>query len=124
MTMDAFQTLGAVALIAADHDVFAYPEAGEITPLLSDGTTERNYVLQGSSLSVRQARRSWVVVPEADMRTLRGYASSKMEVTLTEEDGTSRSVVVMDFTAKQRFTGYWDISALLIETADPDTEGS
>ena len=125
MTDTATQTLGIVdALIADDHDAFVYPEAAQISPLLSDVIAERNFVLQGSGLSARQAHRSWVVVPTADMQTLRGYSSAKTEVTLTEEDGTTRTVFLMDFDATQRFVGYWDISALLIETADPTSPGS
>lgn len=125
MIAQATQTLGTVIdLLAADHAGFAYPEIAQITPLLSDGTTERNYVLQSSALVVRQARRSWVAIPTADMHVIRGYASSKATVTLTEEDGTERSVIVMDFVPTQRWTGYWDVSALLIETSDPDDAGS
>lgn len=121
----AFQQLGIVdQLIAATHEGFAYPEAAQVTTVLSDGAHERNYVLQGGSLSVRQAKRSWVVVPEADMHTIRGYASSKDQVTLIEEDGTNRAVIVMDFEATQRFTGYWDITVNLLETTDPDSPGS
>jgi hypothetical protein len=125
MTDSAYQTLGIVdELIARDHAGFAYPEAAQVTPVLSDGTTERNYVLQGSGLSVRQARRSWVLVPTADMHTIRGYASTKDQVLLVEEDGTERAVIVMDFGATQRFVGHWDVSALLLEAADPATPGS
>lgn len=122
----ATQTLGIVDnLLAADHAAFTYPEIAQVTPLLSDGTTERNYVLQGSAVTVRQARRSWVAVPTADMHVIRGYATSKQEVTLVEEDGTERSVIVMDIGQPvQRWTGYWDISCTLIETADPDDAGS
>lgn len=123
--MIATQTLGAVDnLYAATHEVFAYPEAATITTLLSDGASERNFVLQGSGLQVRQARRSWVVVPTGDMQTIRGYASSKTAITLTEEDETTRSVIVMDFDATQRFVGYWDVEATLIEITDPDAPGS
>lgn len=125
MTDAAFQTLGVIdQLIARDHEDFAYPESAQITALLSDGQHERNYVLQSSALTVRQARRSWVAVPTDDMHTIRGYASSKQEVLLTEEDGTQRSVIVMDFGATQRFVGFWDISATLIETGDPNSDGS
>lgn len=123
--MTATQTLGIVdELIAQNHEGFAYPEAAEITPLLSDGQHERNYVLQSSALTVRQARRSWTMVPTADMHTIRAYASTKEEVPLVEEDGTARSVVVMDFSPTQHFVGYWDISATLIETSDPESDGS
>jgi len=125
VTVDAFQQLGSVIdLVAADHEAFAYPEAAVLTPILSDGASERNFVLQGSGLSARQARRSWVAVPTPDMQTIRGYSSSKDQVTLTEEDGTSRPVIVMDFAATQRFVGYWDVSARLVETADPTSPGS
>jgi hypothetical protein len=125
MTDSATQILGVVdGLIAQEHAAFAYPEIAQVTPLLSDGLHERNYVLQSSALSVRQARRSWVVVPTADMHTLRGYASTKEEVALVEEDGTTRPVVVMDFDARERFVGYWDISATLVETGDPSGDGS
>ena len=123
--MTAYQTLGVVdQLIAEGHDAFEYPEAATVVAVLSDGSAERNYVLQGGALTVRQARRSWVVVPTADMHTIRGYASSKAEVLLTEEDDVSRTVIVLDFGAKQRFVGYWDVSALLLETADPTSDGS
>jgi hypothetical protein len=121
----AFQTLGVVdELIAADHEAFSYPEIAEVTGLLSDGLHERNFVLQSSAPTIRQARRSWVLVPTADMYAIRGYGTSKQQVQLTEEDGTSRAVIVMDFAATQRFVGYWDVSARLIETADPDDAGS
>lgn len=125
MTDSAYQQLGIVdQLIAADHDGFAYPESAQVTALLSDGVHERNYVLQSSALTVRQARRSWVLVPTADMHTLRGYASTKEEVLLVEEDGTERSVIVMDIAPRQRFVGFWDVSATLIETSDPTSDGS
>ena len=125
MNVSAFQILGIVdELMAQEHTGFAYPEAAEITPLLSDGAHERNYVLQSSALTVRQARRSWTMVPTADMHTIRGYASTKDEVLYVEEDGSSRSVIVMDFDPRQRYVGFWDISATLIETTDPDDAGS
>lgn len=126
MIMTATQTLGIVDDLIADKapEAFAYPEAATVTTLLSDDTTERNYVLQGSGLSVRQARRAWVLVPTADMHVIRGYDSGKDQVVYSEEDGTDRLVVVMDFSARERFTGYWDVSVRLIETADPDTPGS
>lgn len=126
MIVAATQTLGIVDELFCDKtpEDFAYPEASQVIALLSDGTTERNYVLQGSGQSVRQARRAWVLVPTGDKNTIRGYASSKSEVLYTEEDGTERNVIVMDYSARERFTGYWDISVRLIETEDPDDAGS
>lgn len=125
MTDSATQTLGIVdQLIAADHDAFLYPEAATVTTILSDGTSDRNFVLQASGLQVRQARRSWVVVPSADKDILRGYSEAKDIVILVEEDGTSRGVIVMDLDAKQRFVGYWDVSATLLEISDPVAPGS
>jgi hypothetical protein len=118
--MSAYQTLGDVdELIARDHEAFAYPEAAVVTPVLSDGTSDLNYVLQSGGLSVRQAKRSWVTVPTADMETLREYSETKAEQVYTEEDGTIRSVIVMDFRATQQFVGYWTVAALLIETVEP-----
>jgi hypothetical protein len=125
VTVSAFQQLGIVdELIAREHTGFAYPEAAQVSPVLSDGTTERNYVLQGGALSIRQARRSWVMVPTADMHTIRGYASTKDQVLLVEEDGTERAVIVMDFVPRQMYVGHWEVTVLLLEAADPDTPGS
>lgn len=121
----ATQTLGSVdELIAADHNAFTYPERAQVLPLLGTDSSTRNYVLQGSAPTVRQASRSWVAVPTADMETLNGYATDKTEVTLTEEDGTTRPVILMGFNAHQRFVGVWDVNCTLIETADPTPPGS
>lgn len=123
--MIATQILGVVdGLIAQDHEAFVYPETSEVTGLISNGQTERNYVIQSSAPTARMARRSWTLVPTDDMHTLRAYATTKDEVTLVEEDETERLVIVRDIAATQRFVGYWDVTATLVETGDPSGTGS
>lgn len=126
MTASPFQSLGAVIelLELGDQPIFAYPEAASITALLSDGTSERNAVIQGSGLTLRQAVVAWQTVPEEDVKTIRGYASTKEEVTFTEEDGTERPVRVFDFSASKGHANLWTVHARLVETGDPSLEGS
>lgn len=124
MIVSAYQQLGTVdQLISSTFETFAYPEHGVVTPTLSDGTTERNYVLQSSGLSVRQARRTWLTVPTEKKELIGDLAATKEIVSYTEEDGTVRNVIVMDFAAHQQFAGYWEVSVRLIETSDPVTPG-
>lgn len=126
MTTSAFQTLGDVdglIAIGEQHPAFVYPEFAQVTPLLSNGLTERNYVLQSSGQIVRESARSWTNVSTADKEALLGYALSKEQVAYTEEDGTTRTVIVLDFVANERWHDLWEVRARLIETEEP-TVGS
>jgi hypothetical protein len=123
--VSAYQTIGTVTgLIPAGGNAFLFPEFAQVVGLLSDGTTGSNAVLQSGAPTWRKAQASWQVVPTADMERLSDYAEQKSEQTLTEEDGTTRTVVLMDFAAALQFSGYWTVSATLLETTDPELPGS
>lgn len=120
-----YQTLGTVAtLLAKPYAGFAYPEFASVLSLLSDGSAGPFAVLQSSAPPFRRAAVSWQAVVTADVDTLRGYAESKEEVTFVEEDGTSRTVAVLDFGQQLLFVGIWTVSATLVELSDAIPPGS
>ena len=122
----ALQDLGSALdlMPMGDQPLFSYPEHATITALISDGISERNALVQSGSLTLRQKTVTFQAVPYADMVTIRGYASSKNEVAYTDEDGTSRNVIVMDFAAKRGVADVWFVTVRLIETDDPNLLGS
>ena len=97
---------------------FDYPNNAQRVPVLSDGTSTRNEVLQQSGLTRRQATLG-CSLEDADALVVRGYFESRETVTFTDRNGATRDVIVFDFTRTERFAGVWDCTAILLEMSDP-----
>lgn len=125
MTDSAYQSLGAaVELLPVGQTLFVYDEFVTLTGLLGNGSSTRNYVAQESGPMVRKAAVTWEAVDPEDLDALQTYAEDKSEQIFTEEDGTSRPVILLDFKPVRGAGDEWTVSATLVETADPTPPGS
>jgi hypothetical protein len=97
---------------------FDYPNNAQVVPLLGDGVTVRNAVLQQSALTLRQGTLS-CLVETADADTLRTDYEARSTVTFTDYDGATTDVVILDFTRSLKFAGVWAVTVILLELADP-----
>jgi hypothetical protein len=119
-------TLGTLSLGAVDpvwsksFSGFDYPNTAQLLPVLGDGTSARNAVLQQSAPTVRQGSLA-CTLETADMLTIRGYYESREAVVFTDADGSVNTCRVFDFT---RTFGDpdWDVTIVLLET-DAVAEG-
>jgi hypothetical protein len=99
---------------------FDYPNNAQVIPLLGNGTSTYNAVLQQSALTARQVTLG-CTLETADMLTIRGYFESREAVTFTDWDGTVTASRVLDFTAAFGDPD-WDCTIVLLE-ADVAVEG-
>lgn len=125
MTDTPYQSIGeALELLPVGQTRFTFDEFASVMPLLGNGPADRNYVLQSSSTVVRRAAMTWFPVSDEDLETMQGYAEDKSEQLFTEEDGTERYVVVLDFKPTLEQGGEWSVGATLLEVSDPTPPGS
>ena len=113
-----FLSIGSIASTDIMDDTFSgfdYPNNAFVVPLLGDGTSTYNVVLQQSALTVRQAAVS-CVLDTADSLTLRGYYESREVVTFTDGEGDATDVRLLDFTRALRFGGYWSCTFTVMES--------
>jgi hypothetical protein len=117
-------TLGTVIdLPDAEFSGFDYPNNAQLVPLLSDGASERNAVLQQSGLTMRQATLA-TTLDTADAITLRGYYESREAVDFVDHDGATTSVRLLEFSRSMVTAGLWAVMLTMIEIADPVPLGS
>ena len=117
-------SLGAVTdLMDQAFSGFDYPSNVVVTPLLSDGTSPRNAVLQQSALTLRRASLS-IIAETAEALTLRGYAEAKTEVEFVDYEGAVSDVVVVVLCRSVGFGDVWDVSMVLVEMSEPEPAGS
>jgi hypothetical protein len=112
-----FLSLGSVGSGAVMDDRWTgldYPNTAQVVPVLTDGTAQPAGVLQSSAPGPRTGTLR-CSLETADMLAVRGYYESREAVTLTEWDGTTASVRVLDFTRSPIFAGVWDVTAVLVE---------
>jgi hypothetical protein len=99
-----------------DYSGFDLPQTATLVLLLSDGTSDRNQVLQQGAQPFPQAAISGYVEDYATILQLREYHRTKEE--LAFEDNTLlefRTVRVFECTAPQIWPGAWQYSIILID---------
>ncbi len=125
MTASVYEQLDdATELLATAKSAWVYPEFAAVASILSDGIATRNAVIQSGAPALREAMRTWELNDIDAVEAIRGYAEDKATHTLTEWDGTTRDVVVMDFAADHAEGDTWIIKCRLLEMSDPVPPGS
>lgn len=101
-------------LLVEDFDGFDYPQSATRTPLLSDGTSTRNELIQSSGLLLLTAHLTGTLAAE-DIATLRGYYATMDPVTFTDANGNARDVRVFEC-AVSDFTDWGTFAITLVES--------
>lgn len=119
-------SLGAVEdLLDATFTGFAHSASKELLELLENEVgSSGNVVVQQRSLGYRQARLSYIARSTTEKDTVRGYDETGEEVEFVDFDGSTRSVVVMDYSSDLRFGDVWDVNVTLLEISGPVPLGS
>jgi hypothetical protein len=94
-------TLGGEAISVVTFTGFDLPDDIQVVPLLSDGTTTHNTVLQGSGSQMPRAVVTGRTTDEEEIQLLKMYRSTHDVVTFVEPLDGSHSVVVMTLTVSR-----------------------
>jgi hypothetical protein len=113
-------TLGDLELMQTAYSGFRYPPRAQVIPLLGLGADWGNAVVQSSALTLRQATVSWVAASTADKDAARDLAESLEEIGYTDHNGFEHTVRVIDFSSAHRVGDFWECTATLLETSDPE----
>jgi len=115
--------VGSVTLSVAQMNGWNYPSFGNLVAILSDGSSTGNEVLQSAALPRMRTTITGKLFDYDDVLALHAYNASKETTTFTETDeavsdeGESRSVNVLDFTADRSAPTpwMWTYSLVLVE---------
>jgi len=111
--MTPYIDIGTATVLAGPLVEWAYPRFGTLVRVLSDGTTVDNEVLQSGAVPHLQARLTGMLESQADVDLLNGYVASKEEVAW-DDDGDTRTVIVLDFSARRLLPGIWSCELQLL----------
>lgn len=112
MRLYALGTIDPLAVTSfAGFDVAA---PATLVPVLSDGVSVANAVLQSGAAGWGQAKVSGDLQDADDVATLRGYYASKEEVTFIDAYGNSSTVRVLELEIADVAVDWWSFSATLI----------
>lgn len=100
-------------LLVEDFDGFDVPSFKQLVPILSDGTSTQNDVVQSGAPGRGRASLTGVL-HAADLATVRGYYTASTSVTFRDGNGNEREVIVLEFAA-QDFTDWATFTATLVD---------
>jgi len=115
--------LGAVTdLVPTAYTGFAYAARKTSLMLLDDGLASTgNVVVQEASKGYREASLSVVCETGADKDLLRGYEEDSTTVAFVDDEGVTRPVLLLTFTAAQADGDLWTVTVTMYELVAPDT---
>lgn len=115
----ALAKLGAVDPFYLDTTAgWDLPSFVQLVPLLSDGSSTGNQVMQSGSTPLRQNSIKGTVLDAADMVLLRGYNASKEAIEFLDPGDEDLMVRILDFSAAATDDESWSIQATLVEAPD------
>lgn len=117
-------TMGVLVVNPQRVDGWVYEQTAERVPLLSDGTSTHDEVIQQGSQSSLSAHLTGKFTDFDDVATLREYARTKEVVTFYDpEEATSHTCVVFTFAVSRQVYFIWDWDMTLVEASDVTGSG-
>jgi len=113
--MAAVVSIGAVNVIPRVFVDWRYPKFGSLVPVLSDGSSIDNEVLQSSAVPRLQAVFSGWIESAADLASLKGYDATKAVITVTDTDDENREAVILTFSYDRLQPALWLVSMTLLD---------
>jgi len=115
-----FPIAGTVSPLGVEtFDGFDLPQTSTLVPILSDGSSTGNQVLQQGATPFLQAQvAGWLIEPE-HVATLRAAYASKEAGTFTDGNGNSLDVRIFDLPPIKDRTDWWEWTMTLIESDTP-----
>jgi hypothetical protein len=118
-------TVGVVQLGVTTFDGWNYPTFGSTVPILHDGTSVDNEVLQSGSVLRLRATVRGRTLDFQEIEVLRGYNASKEMVDFVDSElGDSYTVVVLDFQYDRAIPFLFAYTIDLIDMSDQAGSGS
>lgn len=94
-------------------------------PLLENETgSTGNEVVQESSIGFRRGTLTFTAENRDDRDTIRGYDEASTQVTFTDEDGSTCTVLVDSYSADWMVGDLWHVEVTLIQLDEPVAPGS
>lgn len=110
-------TLDGITLHPTDVEEFEYAQTSVVVPVLSDGTSVDNDVLQQGAQPSPQARLKGLLSDVYDIADLRDLYLSKEAVTFNDPVLGTRTVRVLDFSTVRATPFLWKYDMTLIGVA-------
>jgi len=118
-------SLNSVTLSVRGFRGWDYPQFGSTVPILDDGSSVDNEVVQSASVLRLRASIQGHTLSYSDVTTLRGYNATKELVSFEDDElGDTKSVVILDFRVDRSWPFLFDYTIELIDMSDQAGSGS